>query len=131
MTRFGQAEYVVRHVKGTMVTAIDATGRELTRDRTWFKKKSEPRRDESGRVDWPEWHILKATEEGEDGRGDESDGDRDNGRNAVDTEHSEAVGEESKVRTDQAETQPRRSTRATKGVEPDRLNYERPGSSRH
>ena len=122
---------MVRDVKGTMVTGIDATGHELTRDRTRFMKKSEPRRDESGRVDWPVWHNLKATGEGEEGRGDESDSDREDGRNAVDTEHSESVGEESEVRTDQAETQPRRSARATKGVEPVRLNYERPGSSRH
>lgn len=37
-TRFGEDKWRVSGVKGTMVTAVDADGRELTRDRTWFKR---------------------------------------------------------------------------------------------
>ena len=39
MTRFGSAEYEVKTIKGSMITAVDRNGRELTRDRSWFIKK--------------------------------------------------------------------------------------------
>lgn len=39
MTRFGQVEFRVKATKGTMITVVDPYGRELTRERSTFKRK--------------------------------------------------------------------------------------------
>jgi hypothetical protein len=39
LTRFGHDEYKVKAVRGVTVMVTDAHGKEITRDRTWFKRK--------------------------------------------------------------------------------------------